>query len=360
MKSRLTLVLAGVMLIGAIIAGYQGLKLSMSTSSETTSQPEAAPEPATPLTSQISQRIDQEQRSPVVVLANELTPQVPITKSDVRLEQLLVVPPDSFSALDQVIGKTVSQTLPAGLMLSASHFDLGGPLARMIGPDERALAIAIDEVVAGGGFIRPGDYVDVLLYLRENQQNSQQTAQVVVPGLRVLSFGSVLGLSAQGEPLVYESEQEGGSRRGAAGNAVLAVPKSIITQFMLAAEAGKLRLAVRSAEEPLLIDYYASAKARQQTAARLAQQNTVAATPKGPQPAQPRTALSSAPRIKARQQAQEELTTLQRQLVAFEQLAYDKNPQRRATQSRGSAPAAAPRRATITIHRGPSVSQQTP
>lgn len=59
----------------------------------------------------------------------------------------------------------------------------------MIRPDERALGVMIDEVSAAGGQLSPGDYVDILLFLRQDSGNPQQSAQVVLPAVRVLSVG---------------------------------------------------------------------------------------------------------------------------------------------------------------------------
>lgn len=210
--------------------------------------------------------------------------------------------------------------MPAGAILTKHSFDNSGPLARMIGPQERALAIAIDEVVAAGGFIRPGDYVDVLLYLRENQRHEQQTAQVVIPALRVLSVGQELGLTAQGQPLAQDPEAERGrSNSRGASTAVLAVPKRLVSRFMLAAEAGKLRLAVRSAEEPLLKNYYAKGHPTEQ---------------------QPENA---------------------RQLLTFDALAMGQTTPAEVAQPRRAVRYSAPRRsAGISVYRGTNVSKQTP
>ncbi|WP_116474268.1 Flp pilus assembly protein CpaB [Zobellella maritima] len=317
MNSRLTLGLAGVMLAGAVVAGYQGLKFSNASRSSV-----ADTLPAAPVTvagqaqvEQVEARVDQEQRSPVVVLARELAPLVPISVDDLMVEQLRIAPPGSFSSPDELIGRQAWQRLPAGLVLKEASFEAGGPLARMIGPNERALAIAVDEVVAGGGFISPGDYVDVLLYLRESDRNRDQTAQVVVPGLRVLSYGKALGTTADGEPVVYAStaqEQEQGRRRVVpASTVVLAVPQTLLTRFMLATQVGTLRLAVRSADEQLLADYYAKGLSDSQ------------------------------------------LKETERQLFQFEKLALRqfRRPQQGLVSSRPAG---------IQIYRGPDVSRQTP
>ncbi|MCL7462313.1 Flp pilus assembly protein CpaB [Pseudomonas sp. NW5] len=269
MNSRLTLGLAGLLLVGALIAGYWGMSMSR--------QPDVAPpvtevlpaeQSALPDPQEVRQRvearIEEEQRTAVVVLARELKALTPIVAEDLTIERLRLAPPGSFSSIDALLNRTTWRDIPAGSVLNAASFEMGGPLARMIRPEERALAIAVDEVIGGGGHVVPGDFVDVLLYLRESEKNRDQTAQVVIPALRVLSFGDALGATNSGEPAVVRSaeEEEARNRRPqAASTAVLAVPEPLLTRFMLAAQLppqiGGLRLAVRSADERLLADYYA-------------------------------------------------------------------------------------------------------
>ncbi|MFP2769689.1 Flp pilus assembly protein CpaB [Oceanisphaera sp. KMM 10153] len=312
MNSRLTLVLAGMLLVGAVVAGYQGIKISNQMAeaeqpvvSERTFVTE--PEPGIP--QQLVQRVDEEQRSPVVVLAKPLQPFEVISAEHLATEQLKIAPPDTFSDPSSLIGRHVWQALPAGIILNQSLLQAGGPLARLIGDKERALAIAVDEVIGGGGFISPGDYVDVLLYLRETGRNRNQTAQVVVPALRVLSFGEHVSVTVSGEPALYPTPDDDKARRQRpASTAVLAVPAPLLTRFMLASQVGTLRLAVRSASEQRLAGYY-------------------------------RNGIED-----------NEIKEMERQLFQFETLAL-----------RQARPAVRARRASsVTIHRGPEVSRQTP
>ena len=148
--------------------------------------------------------------------------------------------------------------------MSEQSFEVGGPLSRMIRPDERALAVAIDEVSGAGGQLTPGDYVDILLFLRQDAANPQQSAQVVLPAVRVLSVGEELGLTSDGQlarqPLNAEEALKQAQSRAAARTAVLAVPEPLLNQLMLATQAGTLRLAVRSAQEQRLSKYWAGEK----------------------------------------------------------------------------------------------------
>src|SRR5690554_967357 len=265
MNSRVTMVLAGLLLVGAVVAGYWGLSMSRPAAAPAVVEApveQAEPEPvATPSLLQLV-REDEPERVPVVVLARAVPAMSEISAEDLLIEELRVAPPGSFAEAEPLLGRVVWRDLPAGTVLNESSFETGGPLARMIRPEERALAIQVDEVISGGGHIQPGDYVDVLMFLREDERNSDRTAQVVIPALRVLSVGSALGADRSGEPLMAsvpaeEQDSRANRRVEQARTAVLALPEQLLTRFMLASEVSKLRLAVRSIDEKLLADYQA-------------------------------------------------------------------------------------------------------
>lgn len=262
MNSRVTMVLAGLLLAGAVVAGYWGLSLSRQPQAAPVTAEPTAPAPPVIETPGLPLPGAEDERVPVVVLARAVSAMGQISAEDLLVEQLRVAPPGSFAETEPLLGRVVWRDLPAGTVLNESSFETGGPLARMIRPQERALAIQIDEVISGGGHIQPGDYVDVLLFLRDDNRNSDRTAQVVIPALRVLTVGAAMGADRSGEPLmapVSDEEQSSRANRRAepARTAVLAVPQGLVTRFMLASEAGKLRLAVRSIDEKLLADYQA-------------------------------------------------------------------------------------------------------
>ncbi len=263
MNSRVTMVLAGLLLVGAVIAGYWGLSLSRQPPVAPVAPPQpaqAAPAIELPSLPLVNQE-DEPERVPVVVLARAVPAMSVISAEDLLVEELRVAPPGSFAEDEPLLGRVVWRDLPAGTVLNEASFETGGPLARMIRPAERALAIQVDEVTGGGGHIQPGDYVDVLLFLRDDERNSDRTAQVVIPALRVLTVGSALGADRTGEPLMAPVAEEEGQRANRrveqARTVVLALPESLLTRFMLASEVGKLRLAVRSIDEKLLAEYQA-------------------------------------------------------------------------------------------------------
>jgi pilus assembly protein CpaB len=317
MNSRVILGLAGLSLVGAVIAGYWGFTL--------TRQPTAAPvvqtEAVVPASTTAQPPVPQEEdttRQPVVVLQRDIAPFVQITAADVALEKLRTVPAGSLTRLDQAIGRAPWRALSAGSWLSDESFDAGSKLARMIRPDERALAVAVDEVINAGGQLTPGDYVDVLLFLRMDTNNLQPSAQLVVPALRVLGVGEQMGLTNDGQPASPAHSNDEKLRqeqqRASARTVLLAVPEQLLSRLMLASQAGVLRLAVRSADEKRLSRYWAG---ENESAANLANAN--------------------------------------RELVQFNQLAMT-SPPKPIT----SSGATAARKSGVEVIRGNEITQQTP
>ena len=176
----------------------------------------------------------------------------------------------------------------------------------------------MDEVINAGGQLTPGDYVDVLLFLRMDTNNLQPSAQLVVPALRVLGVGEQMGLTNDGQPASPAQSNDEKLRqeqqRASARTVLLAVPEQLLSRLMLASQAGVLRLAVRSADEKRLSRYWAG---ENESAANLANAN--------------------------------------RELVQFNQLAMTAPPK---PITNSGAPA--PRKSGVEVIRGNEITQQTP
>ncbi|WP_332764988.1 Flp pilus assembly protein CpaB [Pseudomonas koreensis] len=270
MNSRVTMALAAILLLGAIFVGYWGLVLSR----QPAPVAQAPIAPAVSVENTVATAEDQT-RQPVVVLLHDVPPFTALTATDVTVEKLRSAPAGSLSSVDQAIGRTPWRSLSAGTWLNDESFSAGGTLARMIRSDERALTVAVDEVIGAAGQLLPGDYVDVLLYLRQDASNPQQSAQIVLPAMRVLGVGEQYGLTNDGQPatpaLSAEDRFKQDQRRLAARTVVLAVPQQLLSRLMLATQAGTLRLAVRSSEEQRLARYWAG---EQQSSAHLDNANS--------------------------------------------------------------------------------------
>lgn len=262
MKSNTLVLMASLLVVVALVVAYWGWLLSLESPqipAQTVVSSMAAEDEAA-LQQGVVQSLEEETRANVVVLARDVAAFTVLSEDDFVVERLRLAPPESFSDPAELVGATLWRDLAAGTVLNRGSFLAGGPLARMIRPGERALAIAIDDVIGGGGHLRPGDYVDVLLYLSEDARNADRTMQVVVPALRVLSVGEELGMTLSGEAALPRNPEEEPNRQtqrqAAARNAVLAVPEGLVTRLGLATQVGVLRLAIRSADEGLLARYH--------------------------------------------------------------------------------------------------------
>ena len=314
MSSRISMILAGLLLLGALIAGYWGLVLSRpEPAAAVVAQPVANPSSVAP--------VEDPSRQPVVVLAHDVPPFVALTAADLTLEKLRTAPAGSLTTLEQAIGRTPWRSLEAGTWLTEQSFEAGGSLARMIRSDERALAVAVDEVTGAAGQLNPGDYVDVMLYLRQENGNPQPSAQTVVPALRLLGVGDQLGLTNDGKPgspvaTTAEDKAKQQQSRASARTVLLAVPEQLMSRLVLATQAGAMRLALRSADEQRLSQYWSGT-------------NESAAN----------------------------LDNAKRDLYQFNQLAFTAPP---TSNFSPSATTSAPRRSGVEVIRGNQVTQQTP
>ncbi len=145
-------------------------------------------------------------------------------------------PDSALASAEALLGKRVYKPLAAGDILDASHLRPSSPLGERLEAHERAVAIQVNETITAGGYVVPGDTVDVLLYV-DHRDVGKPAAQTVLEKVRVLAIGDVLGETDE------ELEQ-----RAQARTVVLAVPRERVSRLMLAEHAGRLRLAVRPRE----------------------------------------------------------------------------------------------------------------
>lgn len=235
MNSRIMILLAVLLLLGASVAGYLGYS--------TTQDAKRASEEARVKIAAAEQAaaIGVAGKSPVLVARQAIPAFKTLTADDLAIDYLRLAPPNSYRKIEDVLGKPVQVALQPGELLQRSHLFSGSEMARLLRPGERALAIPIDEVVGGGGFVQPGDLVDVLLFLR-GEAGARDSAQIVMQALRVIGFGAeIIGTDGAVANPANRSD------RAHARTAVLAVPEAEVTRMMLASSLGTLRLAIRPA-----------------------------------------------------------------------------------------------------------------
>lgn len=104
------------------------------------------------------------------------------------------VPPGTFSRIEDLLDKSEDRVVlrsmePAEPVLAAKVSGLGGraTLSTVVGKDQRAVTIRVNDVLGVAGFVLPGDRVDVLLTRKENQRGDP-TTDVLLQNVRVLGI----------------------------------------------------------------------------------------------------------------------------------------------------------------------------
>jgi pilus assembly protein CpaB len=184
------------------------------------------------------------QQTLAVVALQPLAAYQPIARDAVALVPVSVVPMNPYSSIDDVVGKVPLVDIDSGAPVTQRYFKEGNVLARIIPAGHQAVSVEINDVVAVGGFVRPGDIVDVLLFLRGGPGLDQPQSRVLLEAARVLAYEERIIDRPEG------IKEDAGQQRSRLRTAVLAVPEPDTTKLMLGASLGDLRLALHSQAAP--------------------------------------------------------------------------------------------------------------
>lgn len=284
MSSNALRIIAAITVLLAVILAGVGYRISrqFAENAEKAAQAQAAPQTL------------------AVIALKPLAAYLPIPRDAVVLAPVAVAPVGYFTNVDEVAGQVPLTDVDSGAPITQRYFKEGNALARIIPAGHQALALEINEVIAAGGFLRPGDVVDVLVYLRGGAGVEQPQARVLLPAARVLAYEERIIDRPQGL-----KEDQGGpdQSRRRVRTAVLAVPEKDTTRVMLGASLGEVRLSLRpqqatpAAEGGAATEPPADPLAPAQTEAEKASQTVTAAElgRVGQPPAQKKT--DSAPRL---------------------------------------------------------------
>ncbi len=176
----------------------------------------------------------------VIVTSRDLSPNTVITEEDIQSIPYPLSTGGTYAKVEDVIGKEVYVPVPQGEVLRSSHFEMTSVLSEQIKPGFRAMAVSVDETIGTGGYLLPGDQVDVIFATRANRETGNQSvARRILTDITVLAFGNViLGNVIQGNSVKPEDASGKRSR-----TAVLEVPETDISKLLLAETSGTLRLA---------------------------------------------------------------------------------------------------------------------
>lgn len=149
---------------------------------------------------------------------------------------------DSFVSVDELIGRIAARDIAEGDPIrlqdlrDMSERSLSGRLL----PGMRAFSVLIDQEAMAGGLIMPGDRVDVV-YTFYPPESETAASMIIASNVRVLALDDMTEFG-QREEL---SEDDPPNER----NATLELSPDQIGRVSAAEEDGRLRLALRSADE---------------------------------------------------------------------------------------------------------------
>ena len=145
------------------------------------------------------------------------------------------MPEGAFTSVEEAVGegqrkvlKAVAKNEPL-LVVKLSGEDGRAGLSGIIAEGMRAVTIPVDTVKGVGGFVQPGDRVDIVFSQRD-QRSGQQTAKIIMEKVKVLTVDQEadnVGSPKVAKTVTLETDTEGAQR------------------LALAAEVGRLSLLLR-------------------------------------------------------------------------------------------------------------------
>ena len=173
----------------------------------------------------------------VIVAGTDISPGTALSRGVVKTVSwpLKVIPPKAASSMQEVESRVVMVPIPQGNPVLFSMLAPEGTAAGLSGilPDgKRALTVKVDEVAGVGGFIHPGDHVDVLvdLPIKDTQEHFSKT---ILHDIVVLTTGQIWQQKGDNKPVVVNT-------------VTLELTPAESEVLNLASNEGKIRMALRN------------------------------------------------------------------------------------------------------------------
>lgn len=156
------------------------------------------------------------------------------------------LPADAVSDPQAVLGKVAMRDIKPGEPLAMGALSEKSRLSHMIPMYMRAVTVAVDPIIGVGGYLEPGDHVDVIATYNVNDGS---IAKTVLQDVQLIAIGS---------EVVEEKATESADAEKAAPktqtNATLAVMPTAAEKLVLAESRGKLRLVLRRSDDQTFVE----------------------------------------------------------------------------------------------------------
>ena len=157
---------------------------------------------------------------------------------DVEVESVAVEP--HLGNLEQLPSEPSKEEQPVVVDSMAKNVDelsaplLASPPSLDITSEMRAIAIPINELSGIGGFLNPGNFVDIIYISTKNADQGKVKTQQILRNIRVLAYGDTI--------------QSQSVQQRAATTAVLEVPSASVPDLVKAVNQGQITLALIGSE----------------------------------------------------------------------------------------------------------------
>ncbi len=151
--------------------------------------------------------------TPVVVASRSVSPGTPIQLADLETVQWprSAVPSQAFADPQKLVGRVNQAPLSAELPVLESMLTPPGTtpgLPALIPPGYQAMAVKVDEFRGVGGFLKPGDKVDVVATFNVKQAKSGPTKTVtrtILRDIKVSTVGEAIEPGEDNQPMIVRS-----------------------------------------------------------------------------------------------------------------------------------------------------------
>lgn len=195
--NRSRIVILGVAIFAAIGAGYIARSMS-SQPAEPVAETAAKPPVETRDVLLVAQKVDMGERLGTALKWQEW----PVT----LIDDSFITREKQPDALDELQESIARYTLYPGEPVRRERLVPGGQtlMSALLTPGMRAVAVEISPETSAGGFILPGDHVDLIMTRRSESENGSVTyiTETVLENIRVLAIDQKLDENEDGQPAI--------------------------------------------------------------------------------------------------------------------------------------------------------------
>jgi len=150
-----------------------------------------------------------ERETQVVVATIEIPYGQKIEEHHVNLVTMpkAVVPGNTYSSTEEIVGRVANTAHLAGEILRSERFVEhleGSTLAAMISKNKRAITVRVDDVVGVGGFLLPGNRVDVLATKKSKKKSKSIITDTILKNIKVLAVDQTAS-TEKNEPVIVRA-----------------------------------------------------------------------------------------------------------------------------------------------------------